>query len=405
MDYLRTTFMTLKIDGVPKVYGIDYTVNGQEMTIFVAPPDGSTIVIKRMTTTDRLVVWADASVLRASDMTLFEVQLLHLQEETSDAVQTDAADQALQAKLARDQAVDSATAALASQTDALVSKNSANASAIVATTQAGIATTQATSASASATIATTQATNLVVAVDNAKTSETNAKTSEINAKTSETNSKTSEVNAKSSEINAANSAAVAGGALWQSWTVAGRLSSPLNGFTGYNSDLAVIERWDGITWKRLVGGRRGDIKMWSGSVTDIEAGWVLADGVQRVHPEGGSFTPPNLKDRFIVGAGSSYAVGAVGGEDMHVLNQTEIPSHTHLASTDAQGAHAHNILVGGAANWGTASIRGGTDGSSSGPNTTTVGAHAHNVSVGWTGGGGAHENRPPYYALCYLYKI
>ena len=36
----------------------------------------------------------------------------------------------------------------------------------------------------------------------------------------------------------------------------------------------------------------------------------------------------------------------------------------------------------------------------------TGGAHTHTVTgtIGNTGSGTAHENRPPYYALCYIMK-
>ena len=38
--------------------------------------------------------------------------------------------------------------------------------------------------------------------------------------------------------------------------------------------------------------------------------------------------------------------------------------------------------------------------------TSTEGDHGHNISgnTGNRGGGGSHENRPPYYALCYIMK-
>lgn len=98
-DYLRKTFMMGKVGGTILSYSTDYTVTDKQMEFVVAPPVGTgNVVIYRETTTDRLVAWADASVLRASDMTLFEVQMLHLAEETSDKVTTDAtfeADRAL----------------------------------------------------------------------------------------------------------------------------------------------------------------------------------------------------------------------------------------------------------------------------------------------------------------------
>ena len=36
-----------------------------------------------------------------------------------------------------------------------------------------------------------------------------------------------------------------------------------------------------------------------------------------------------LKDRFLLGAGDSYAAGSTGGEAAHKLTTSEMPSHTH----------------------------------------------------------------------------
>lgn len=78
----------------------------------------------------------------------------------------------------------------------------------------------------------------------------------------------------------------------------------------------------------------GAIIMWGGSVASIPAGWALCNGLNGT---------PDLRDRFIVGAGSSYAVGATGGANSTTL--TEMPAHTHTVSvsggTSAAGAHSH----------------------------------------------------------------
>ena len=65
--------------------GKDYTVNDRQVTL--AAPTDLKIKIYRVTTTKPLVGWADASVLRAADMTVQSTQLLHLAEETSDLAQ------------------------------------------------------------------------------------------------------------------------------------------------------------------------------------------------------------------------------------------------------------------------------------------------------------------------------
>ena len=48
----------------------------------------------------------------------------------------------------------------------------------------------------------------------------------------------------------------------------------------------------------------GAIIMWSGTVATIPDGFSLCDG---------SNGTPDLRNRFVVGAGSTYAVGATGG--------------------------------------------------------------------------------------------
>lgn len=65
--------------------GKDYTVTDRVVTLDA--PTGLKIKIYRQTATKPLVGWADASVLRAADMTVQSTQLLHLAEETSDLAQ------------------------------------------------------------------------------------------------------------------------------------------------------------------------------------------------------------------------------------------------------------------------------------------------------------------------------
>ena len=48
----------------------------------------------------------------------------------------------------------------------------------------------------------------------------------------------------------------------------------------------------------------GVVMMWSGAANAIPSGYVLCDG---------SNGTPDLRNRFVIGAGSNYAVGATGG--------------------------------------------------------------------------------------------
>jgi len=122
----------------------------------------------------------------------------------------------------------------------------------------------------------------------------------------------------------------------------------------------------------------GVILLWSGSIGSIPSGWALCDGTG---------TTPDLRDRFIVGAGTggSYAVDATGGSTTsgaHTLTTSEMPAHTHsVLIRGFSGAHS--------AGSGQYSDEGGSQNSGS------------------TGGGSAHSHAatlPPYYALCYIIK-
>lgn len=164
----------------------------------------------------------------------------------------------------------------------------------------------------------------------------------------------------------------------------------------------------------------GFIGMWSGAINAIPSGWFLCNG---------SNGTPDLRDRFIVGAGSTYSVGNTGGANTVALTESQIPSHTHAISatgtSESAGAHTHTVtdpghshtittyqsllggLGGGGSGWaGTSSFPTGSQ--TTGITVGSAGAHTHSVSItaaaAVTGGGAAHENRPPYFALAYIMK-
>lgn len=88
-DYLRKKFV--KVEDIytnitELTIGVDYTVEDKQVRLVKAIPLGHSVKIYRETTTDPLVEWQDASVLRSADLSLQEVQLLHLAEETADKV-------------------------------------------------------------------------------------------------------------------------------------------------------------------------------------------------------------------------------------------------------------------------------------------------------------------------------
>jgi hypothetical protein len=205
---------------------------------------------------------------------------------------------------------------------------------------------------------------------------------------------------------------------------------------------------------------RGLIAMFSGSLAEIGvgnwAGWALCDGSQGT---------PNLRDKFIMGAGN-VAVGTLnpaaslsttgGGSHIHsvaptAITHAQMPYHNHGGGTgyvssdhshhvsgvtDVQGHHGHTYLSMNPGN-----SQGGNTSYTGGPvNRGTAGAgdHQHNWSAqtggisanhyhgvnaeggnqGHThdiiGGGGTHEHNVssgqirdtiPYYALAFVMKL
>ncbi len=140
----------------------------------------------------------------------------------------------------------------------------------------------------------------------------------------------------------------------------------------------------------------GVILMWSGSIGSIPGGWYLCDG--------GNSTP-DLRDRFIVAAGSTYAVAATGGSADAV-----VVSHTHVASTTStDSGHQHSIATPG----GQGSVNAGnnltgqyTEGSQGAVKYTRV-DYANvtsNTTITSAGVSGTNANLPPYYALAYIMK-
>ena len=102
-----------------------------------------------------------------------------------------------------------------------------------------------------------------------------------------------------------------------------------------------------------------------------------------------------LKDRFLLGAGSSYSVGSTGGAATHTLKVNEIPVHEgHLTdnSTNTGGNYAGYLANTTTTAYGS-SGRGGNV--QMGNEIVPAG---HNK-----GGGAAHNNMPPYLTV-YMWK-
>jgi hypothetical protein len=134
----------------------------------------------------------------------------------------------------------------------------------------------------------------------------------------------------------------------------------------------------------------GMIMLWSGSSATIPTGWLLCDG---------SSSTPDLRNRFVVGATSTYAVGATGGSaDAIVVSHTHTATVTDAGHTHTTGVTGTSILtdMGGG---GSRTNPSGNGGSVTGTATTGI-----TVANSTTGSSGTNANLPPYYALCYIMK-
>ena len=201
----------------------------------------------------------------------------------------------------------------------------------------------------------------------------------------------------------------------------------------------------------------GGIILWSGAIATIPLNWQLCDGTSGT---------PNLRDRFVVGAGTTYAVDAVGGavsqdlthnhgpgtletdtdahdhdvdagvtaNDSHTHGpgtlETDDDTHDHIisGSTGVPGADYTQVTADGVSVPSTTHIHGsGTlandmdthdhtvdagvtanDTHSHGPGSleTDTDTHDHNVDAGLTGNAlGVTSILPPYYALAYIQRM
>ena len=100
---------------------------------------------------------------------------------------------------------------------------------------------------------------------------------------------------------------------------------------------------------------------------------------------------PDLRNNFVVGAGSTYAVGATGGSANSV-----VVSHTH---TITDPGHLHNTTSTGSGALLNAAASGVTGASTSTTATATTG-----ITINSSGVSGTNANLPPYYALAYIMK-
>ena len=171
----------------------------------------------------------------------------------------------------------------------------------------------------------------------------------------------------------------------------------------------------------------GTIVMWTGSTAP--SGWALCDGTNGT---------PDLRGRFVLSQGqgsglTNRLINQVGGAETHTLTVQEMPSHTHTGTTALAGTHTHTINDPGHThtqttvnddynnsgsypdltkpsypNYDSSGTNTWTDtinSSTTGITINSAGEHSHTFTTNSTGGGQAHNNMPPFYALAYIMKL
>jgi hypothetical protein len=164
----------------------------------------------------------------------------------------------------------------------------------------------------------------------------------------------------------------------------------------------------------------GGIILWSGSIGSIPAGYVLCNG---------SNGTPDLRDRFVIGAGSTYAVDATGGSTSYTptgsvvttntataLTEAQMPKHFHSlrgpngpfestvpsATASGSGNYGGGTPDDGTAGYGTNSVGGSAASGSNSTGTSNGDTHNHTAASSFTGN--AATIIGPYFALCYIMK-
>lgn len=134
----------------------------------------------------------------------------------------------------------------------------------------------------------------------------------------------------------------------------------------------------------------GGIIAWYGSSTTVPQGWAICNGTNGT---------PDLRNRFIVGAGDTYATGATGGADSVNISHTHTidsaGSHNHTGTTDYAGLHTHDAIGDHTHSAGT------LDTDSDSHTHDTISNHTHgdgsyaSASVGHTHGSGTLRSGTP----------
>lgn len=106
--------------------------------------------------------------------------------------------------------------------------------------------------------------------------------------------------------------------------------------------------------------------------------WACCDGRTFAAPDGRGVITPDMRNRFLVGAGTSYTKGAKGGASTVTLSAAQMPSHSHSRGVSIRrDKHFTNM-----------------------DSFSTI--FASSTSTGGAGSSQSHENRPPYIGVYFI---
>lgn len=146
-------------------------------------------------------------------------------------------------------------------------------------------------------------------------------------------------------------------------------------------------------------GEVGEVRPFAGS--DVPTGWLLCNGqavsrtdyaelfsvIGTTYGSGDgstTFNVPDMRNRFLVGAGDEYSLNSKGGEKTHTLTINEMPKHDHDLQFQGYGNYNFNLVF----QYGT---------------YNNTGKYPPNGGyLGYRGGDQPHENRPPYIGINFI---
>jgi len=137
----------------------------------------------------------------------------------------------------------------------------------------------------------------------------------------------------------------------------------------------------------------GMIILWYGDTSNIPGGFVLCDGQN---------STPDLRDRFIIGAGNNFSAGNTGGSNSITLSEANLPSHRHFVVSNSLGGQnrtGSNVSANNQVAKGT-----GAGNLYESYNLASTGSNASAGRSSSVGSGTAIDNKPLYHALCYIMK-